>query len=129
MKCIELCPKGFYEAWESSRKIELKTGNFREELGQKIIYEDGKVRLWLIKLEPKERLGFTKLRSDFKVMSHVQGFAVSHKNSGEIALIQYKTGEVYRYSFLEMGEQVWDLENIGADPLEFVLIEEFYIED
>ncbi len=129
MNCIELCPEGHFEAWEPMRRSELKSGEYREEMGQKIIYEDGKIRLWLIQLEPKERLGFTWLRSDFKVMSHVQGFAVSHRNSGEITLIQYKKGDVYRYNTLEMGEQVWDLENIGADPLEFVLIEELYFED
>lgn len=129
MKCIELSPKGHYNAWEPVRKMELNSGKFREELGHKVLFEDGNIRLWLIQLEPKERVGFTCLKGDFQVISHVQGFAVSHRDDGEIVLIQYKKGDVFRYSQRKNGEQVWDLENIGADPLEFVVIQDLNSEE
>ncbi|MGB5236636.1 MAG: hypothetical protein WBM43_04540 [Flavobacteriaceae bacterium] len=129
MKCIELCPKGNYEAWEPLRRKALDIGVFRDELGQKLLFVDGKIRLWLIQLAPKERLAFTNLINDFQVMSYMQGFAVSHRDSGEIVLIQYKKGDIFRYKLEEQGGQVWDLENIGADHLEFVVIEELYLEE
>lgn len=123
MNCIELSPKGQFEAWEAQRKEEVLAVDFLTDLGQKVLYEDGKIRLWSIVLQPKKRLGFRKICSDFRAMSQVDGFAVSHRSTGEIVLVQYKKGEMYRYKKKEQGEQIWDLENIGADPLELLVIE------
>ena len=128
MTCIELCSQGLYEAWDSTKLKELNARDFREELGQKIMYEDGEVRLWLIELKPKENLSFTRVNRNFKVISHAKGFAVSHRDNGEIVLIQYREGDVFRYNKLEMGDQIWDLENVGADPLQFVIIEETHMD-
>ncbi len=123
MNCIELSPKGRFDAWDLDRKRELDKGEFSIDLGQKVLHQDDNIKLWLIQLGPKERMDFRRLIRNFQVMSHSQGFAVSHHNDGEIALIQFKKGDVYSYDFQKMGEQIWDLENIGADPLEFVIIE------
>ena len=127
MKCIQLSPEGRFDAWDESRREELEQGEFSTDLGQKVLHQDGNIKLWLIQLGPKERIGFRKLSKGFQVMSHSQGFAVSHHNNGEIALIQYKKGDIYSYDFQKMGEQVWDLENIGADRLEFVIIENLVV--
>lgn len=123
MKCIELSPKGYFKAWEAQRKEELDSENLNTELGQQILYEDGKIKLWSLVLKVKERIGFRKINCDFRAMSQVDGFAVNHRSTGEIVLVQCKKGEMYRYNKKEKGEQIWDLENIGAEPLEFVVIE------
>lgn len=123
MNCIELSPKGHFKAWEEMRKKELECGQFPTDLGHQVLYEDGKIKLWSILLQPKEKLGFRRISCDFRAMSQVDGFAVSHRSTGEIFLIQCKKGEMYRYKKRELGEQIWDLENIGAEPLELVVIE------
>ena len=128
MKCIELNPKGNFEAWENGRKKELNSGEISDALGHKIMFEDGKIRVWHIQLAPKERLGFRTLNRDFQVMSQVRGFAVSHRQCGAIYLIQYKNGDIYHYNHQDLGEQIWDLENIGAEKLEFVIMEELSLE-
>lgn len=124
MKCIELNPKGNFEAWEKERKKELNSLEISDALGHKIMFEDGKIRIWHIQLAPKERLGFRTLNRDFQVMSQVRGFAVSRRQCGAIYLIQYNNGDIYHHNHEDHGEQVWDLENIGADKLEFVVMEE-----
>ncbi len=123
MNCIELSPKGHFEAWEADLKQELDSGDYEEGLGQKVLYEHHNIRLWSIILSPKERIGFRKIKSDFEVMSQVDGFAVSHRCTGEIALVQCKKGGTFRYDLNSFKEQIWDLENIGADPLELLVIE------
>ena len=129
MKCIELSPKGHFKAWEGNRTKELESDQFETDLGQEVLYEDGKIKLWSIVLKPKERHGFRKISCDFRAMSQVDGFAVSHRNSGEIVLVQCKKGEMFRYNKKQQGEQIWDLENIGADPLELVVIEYLFDPD
>ena len=129
MNCIELSPKGNFEAWEIDRKKELNSAVINDALGHKIIFEDGRIRVWHIQLEPKERLGFRKLNRSFRVMSQAQGFAVSHRQSGAIYLIQTNDGDVYHYNTKKLGEQVWDLENIGPEKLDFVIMEELSQED
>ena len=123
MNCIELSPKGHFKAWEAGRKKELGSEELNTELGQQILYEDGKIKLWSIVLKTKERLGFRKISCHFRAMSQVDGFAVNHRSTGQIVLIQCKKGEMFRYNKKTEGEQIWDLENIGADPLELVVIE------
>ena len=127
MNCIELSPKGHFEAWEALRKKELDSGKYEDDLGQKVLYQDDKIKLWSILLKPKERHGFRRIKSDFRVMSQVDGFGVSHRSTGEITLVQCKKGEMFRYDVQSQGEQVWDLENIGADPLELVVIEYLFV--
>ena len=122
-----MSPRGQFETWESRRQTELKAAEFSNELGQKVLYEDDKIRLWLIQLQPKERMGFRKINSDFRAMSQVDGFAVSHRSSGEILLVQCKKGDMFRYNKIHQEEQVWDLENIGNDPLELVIIEYLFV--
>ena len=129
MNCIELSPKGRFDAWDVDRKLELDKGEYSTDLGQKVLHQDENIRLWMIQLDPKERISFRRLGKSFQVMSHSQGFAVSHHNDGEIALIQFKKGDVYRYDLQKMGEQIWDLENIGADPMDFVVIENLVEEE
>ena len=123
MECTELSPAGNFEAWEPQRRKELESGHFTSNIGQELLHEGEHTRLWLVKLGYKQRLGFRNISSSFKVMSQTDGFAVSYQGSGKIVLIEFKKADMQRHEVVDEQERIWDLENIGAETLEFIIIE------
>ena len=123
MECTELSPAGNFEAWEPNRLEELQSGQISSEAGQLLLHESDETRLWLVSLEYKQRLGFRNTKYQIKTMSQTDGFAVSHYGNGQICLIEFKKDQMQRQEVLGLCDKVWDLENIGSEPLEFILIE------
>jgi len=92
-------------------------------VGQQLISETDKVRVWRIHLKPGERVGFHRHVLNYFWSAATPGRGRQHFNNGETREYTYAAGET-RHETYEPGEyKVHDLENIGDTDLIFVTVE------
>jgi quercetin dioxygenase-like cupin family protein len=92
-------------------------------VGQQLISETNKVRVWRIHLKPGERCGFHRHVLNYFWSATTSGKGRQHFNDGETREYDYVAGET-RHETYALGEyKVHDLENIGDTDLTFVTVE------
>jgi quercetin dioxygenase-like cupin family protein len=92
-------------------------------VGNELIFETPRVRVWSIRLKPGERLGFHTHVLDYFWTSVTGGHGRSHFNDGRVEDITYKPGDVKQRTFKEGELMVHDLENVGDTDLLFTTVE------
>ncbi len=97
------------------------TGDGR--VGNALISETNRVRVWAIVLKPGERLGFHTHVLDYFWTSVTAGRGRSHFNDGRVEEIVYKPGDIKQLTFREGEFMVHDLENVGGTDLLFTTVE------
>ena len=92
-------------------------------VGQKLISENDRVRVWRIHLKPGQRCGFHRHVLNYFWSATTSGRGRQHFNDGETREYTYVAGET-RHESDGSGEfKVHDLENIGDTDLTFVTVE------
>jgi beta-alanine degradation protein BauB len=92
-------------------------------VGQRLLSETERVRVWEIKLKPGERFGFHRHVLDYFWSVSTDGLARAHINDGTTVEHTYIAGET-RHETHEPGHfKVHDLENIGSTELNFITVE------
>ena len=92
-------------------------------VGQKLLSETDKVRVWSIHLRPGERVGFHRHVLNYFWSAITSGKGRQHFNDGETREYTYLAGET-RHESYELGDcKIHDLENIGDTDLTFVTVE------
>jgi quercetin dioxygenase-like cupin family protein len=92
-------------------------------VGQRLISESDRVRVWEIRLKPGQRFGFHRHVLDYFWSCSTEGKARAHVNDGTTVEHSYKPGET-RHETHETGHfKVHDLENIGTSELHFITVE------
>ncbi|NHF58088.1 hypothetical protein FK220_001960 [Flavobacteriaceae bacterium TP-CH-4] len=122
MECVEINPAGNFDSWESTKLWELQKKPISDSLGQKLLFENGNVRVWEVVLLPNERLPFRKSNADCCWISMTRGLAISRANNGKITLIRLKKGDTTFWQS-ENDPTIFDLENIGEQLLLFHIME------
>jgi quercetin dioxygenase-like cupin family protein len=92
-------------------------------VGNKLISETERVRVWAISLKPGERLGFHTHVLDYFWTSVTSGQGRSHFNDGRVDDITYQAGDIKQLTFAEGEFMIHDLENIGDTELLFTTVE------
>ena len=92
-------------------------------VGQQLISETEKVRIWRIHLKPGERVGFHRHVLDYFWSAATSGRGRQHFNDGETREYEYSAGETRHESYRPGEYKVHDLENIGDTDLTFVTVE------
>jgi quercetin dioxygenase-like cupin family protein len=92
-------------------------------VGNELLSETDRVRVWAIRLKPGERLGFHTHVLDYFWTSVTDGRGRSHYNDGRVAEIGYKPGDIKQLTFKEGEFMVHDLENVGDTELCFTTVE------
>jgi len=126
MKCIELNPAGNYDPWETGKLDELRQGKITNSVGENLMFENKKVRLWEVTLLPKQRLPFHKQSVDYSWTCLTDGTAISRHKNGKICLLQFKKGDIAYYEHNTGIEAVRDIENIGEGLIKFSVLEYKY---
>jgi mannose-6-phosphate isomerase-like protein (cupin superfamily) len=102
---------------------ELAVADSNHDLGTKLWFENERVRVWEILLEPGERGPFHSHITNY-FWTVVEGSrGLQRFSDGSYAVRDYEVGET---KFLEHTEQtplIHDLENVGTTPLRFVTVE------
>jgi len=92
-------------------------------VGQQLISETERVRVWRIHLKPGERVGFHRHVLNYFWSAATAGRGRQHFNDGETREYTYAAGETRHESYGPGECKVHDLENVGDTDLIFVTVE------
>ena len=92
-------------------------------VGTTLLSESDRVRVWIIRLAPGERIGFHRHVLDYFWTSVTGGRGRQHVHDGSTVEYTYQPGET-RHEIYGPGEfKVHDLENLGDKEMAFMTIE------
>ena len=92
-------------------------------VGQRLVSESDRVRVWHIRLQPGERLGFHRHVLDYFWSVLTSGRARAHMDDGSTVEHTYAAGETRHETHAGGHSKVHDLENTGDSELIFCTVE------
>ena len=109
--------------WPDWLRQELERNMFDGRVGQSLVSETDRVRVWLIRLRPGERLPLHRHVLDYFWTATTAGAARSHVFGGKTVERVYAEGETQHQHFGRGKFKIHDLENIGDGDLAFTTVE------
>jgi hypothetical protein len=106
---------------EIQREIRRNTRNGRA--GSRLVSQTDRVRIWLIEMEPGDRLEFHRHVLDYFWTTTTAGRGRSRYPDGRVVDTDYSVGATKNYKMEKGGSFMHDLENIGDTTLSFVTVE------
>lgn len=104
-------------------EFERERQNHNGCVGSTLLSESERVRVWIIRLAPGERIGFHRHVLDYFWTSVTGGHGRQHVHDGSTVEYSYQPGET-RHETYGVGQyKVHDLENIGDQEMVFMTIE------
>jgi len=100
---------------------EQQTNNGR--VGTTLLSESDRVRVWIIRLAPGERVGFHRHVLDYFWTSVTGGRGRQHVHDGTTVEYTYQPGETRHETYGPGQYKVHDLENLGDKEMVFMTIE------
>ena len=112
-------------AWPAdiAAEFERERANNNPCVGSILILENEKVRVWMIRLQPGERIGFHRHVLDYFWTSVNGGRGRQHVHDGTIVECSYVPGETKHETYGTGQFKVHDLENLGNKEMVFMTIE------
>ena len=108
---------------EIAAEFERERRNPNGCVGQKLLSESDRVRVWQIRLQPGERFGFHRHVLDYFWLVLNAGRARAHMDDGSTVEHTYTAGETRHETHAGGHFKVHDLENIGDTELIFCTVE------
>lgn len=111
-------------SWPEWRRAELAANTANAHVGTRLVAETPRSRVWLLTLQPGERLPFHRHVLDyFWTVTSPGGQGRSHYGDGRVAEVSYAEGDTRHMSFAAGESMIHDLENTGTQPISFVTVE------
>jgi quercetin dioxygenase-like cupin family protein len=112
-------------AWppEITAEFERERRNPNGCVGQVLVSESDRVRVWTIRLKPDERIGFHRHVLDYFWTCVTGGRGRAHMMDGSTVEHSYAPGETRHESYASGQYKVHDLENIGDKELIYTTVE------
>ena len=111
--------------WSEDFVKELAEAGTNGRVGSEIVSESDRVRVWLIEMQPGERLPFHTHVLDYFWTATSKGKALSRYGDGKVAVAEYEVGDTKHFTFEKGESMTHDLENVGATVLTFTTVEFF----
>jgi quercetin dioxygenase-like cupin family protein len=92
-------------------------------VGSMLLSESNKVRVWMIRLAPGERIGFHRHVLDYFWTSVTGGRGRQHVHDGTTVEYTYQPGETRHETYGPGAFKVHDLENLADKEMVFMTIE------
>jgi beta-alanine degradation protein BauB len=92
-------------------------------VGTRLLSEDARVRVWEIRLQPGERIGFHRHVLDYFWTAVTPGRALSHQQDGRGVEAVYAAGDIKHHVYGPDEYKVHDLQNTGSTELIFTTVE------
>jgi hypothetical protein len=92
-------------------------------VGNELVSESDRVRVWIIRLQPGERIGFHRHVLDYFWTSVSGGRGRQHVHDGSTVEYNYEPGETRHETYGPGQFKVHDLENLGDKEMIFMTIE------
>ena len=111
------------ESWPAEIRAEFAANAFNGCVGQELVSETDRVRVWSLSLKPGERLPFHRHVLDYFWTALTDGRSRSRYNDGRTVETAYKAGDTKHLHFGVGEYMVHDLENIGEGVLAYTTVE------
>lgn len=113
------------EAWpnEIAAEFEREAKNNNFCVGTTLVSDNERVRVWMIRLQPGERIGFHRHTLDYFWTSVTGGHGRQHVHDGTTVEYTYHPGETRHETYGAGQYKVHDLENLGDKEMIFMTIE------
>jgi hypothetical protein len=112
-----------FGGWPRERVGELGANAFNGAVGDRLLSQSDRARVWSIRLAPGERIGFHRHVLDYFWTALTDGKARSHYGDGRVAETAYRAGDTQHFRFAAGEFMIHDLENIGETELAFMTVE------
>lgn len=109
--------------WPQNLRDEFVANRGDGRVGNRLVSENGKVRVWHLSLAPGERIGFHTHVLDYFWTAMTDGRARSHYGDGQVREVTYAAGDTQHHIYGPGEFMIHDLENIGDTPLVFATVE------
>tara|TARA_R110000868_G_scaffold35190_4_gene126457 strand:- start:400 stop:807 length:408 start_codon:yes stop_codon:yes gene_type:complete len=109
--------------WTPELVGELKSAARSGNVGSTLVSESDRARVWLIEMQPGERLPFHTHVLDYFWVATSRGKARSRYADGKVAEVSYEVGDTRHFHFGAGESMTHDLENIGDTVLSFTTVE------
>ena len=106
-----------------AREFEQESRNPNPCVGSRLLSENERVRVWEIRLQPGERIGFHRHVLDYFWTSVSGGRGRQHVHDGTTVEYTYQPGETRHETYGPGQFKVHDLENLGDREMVFMTIE------
>jgi hypothetical protein len=112
-------------AWPAALRAEFEreAGTPNGCVGNALISETDKVRVWMIRLKPGERFGFHRHVLDYFWSAIIPCRGRQHLMDGTAVEYSYASGETRHETYGAGAFKVHDLENIGDTDMVFMTVE------
>jgi beta-alanine degradation protein BauB len=112
-------------AWPApiAAEFERETANNNPCVGNRLLSENERVRVWMIRLAPGERFGFHRHVLDYFWTCVTGGRGLQHVKGGKTVEYSYQPGETRHESYAAGEDKVHDLTNIGDKEMVFMTVE------
>ena len=108
---------------EIAAEFEREQKNPNPCVGNELVSESDRVRVWMIRLNPGERIGFHRHVLDYFWTSVTGGRGRQHVHDGTTVEYTYARGETRHETYGAGQFKVHDLENLGDEEMVFMTIE------
>jgi quercetin dioxygenase-like cupin family protein len=108
---------------EIAAEFEREAKNNNPCVGSTLLSENEKVRVWIIRLAPGERIGFHRHVLDYFWTAVSGGHGRQHLMDGTTVEYTYAPGETRHETYAAGQYKVHDLENLGDKEMVFMTIE------
>ncbi len=109
--------------WNEALLAELADAGTNGRVGQRLVSTSDRVNVWLIAMQPGDRLPFHTHVLDYMWCATTAGRARSRYSDGKVVDMDYAPGDTRHFHFAGGESMTHDLENIGDTVLCFTTIE------
>ena len=122
MQFVELNPAGNFDPWEQEKIDELLHQDIKESLSNRLVFENEVVKLWDLRLFPRERLSFRRHNTNYGWVCTTGGLVITRYGNGKIDMVKLNQGDT-EYFENRGKNYINDLENIGEDIVVINILE------
>ncbi|ABD55872.1 hypothetical protein [Jannaschia sp. CCS1] len=109
--------------WTPELIDELEEGRKSGAVGSTLVSKSDRANVWLIEMQPGDRLPFHTHVLDYFWVATTPGRARSRYADGTVAEVDYEVGTTRHFTFKDGESMTHDLENIGDTVLCFTTVE------
>lgn len=117
----DIVEQGVFDREEFSGELNAASDN--HDLGTSVWFENHRIRVWEVLLQPGERGPFHAHTSNYFWTVVEAGRGLQHFADGTFVIRDYAVGETRYLEHTPDTALIHDLENIGTTPLRFVTVE------
>lgn len=112
-----------FEGWSDQLRAEFDSLAHDGHVGSRLLSDNGRVRVWEIRLAPGERWHAHRHVLDYFWTAVTPGHSRQHTFDGSTREVRYQQGETRHFTFGQGEYLLHDIENIGTSELIFATVE------